>query len=301
MKITIEFDVPAQYHAEEDIDVNIIGTFTQWIPQQMEKCESFPNRYLYQSNMQRGFKHRYQFLVNGNEHIDESKKSSVNFTESKTNYVMVPLLSLEKLHKGDISAFMCQDIDSPALLDYPSFVPEEIAKMMKKESSDNSPDDNSNITEFVVSKMQECSQILDRKNYLKERIDDKSVKPGEKQTMQSQHKALDTEYCKIGRILKKVLLNRIVHTKEYDSTIFEIADYVSSQNNIKARRVYDQNKILLEPVHFGNYVTYSASDVENKLQFLSIREEASIRMEMLKDGHIFKIKYQIDTSTGENE
>jgi hypothetical protein len=73
MTVTIEFDLPAAYYKEEDVDVNIIGTFTQWIPQQMEKSHSVAHRYVYQATMQRGFKHRHQFLVNGNEHIDELK------------------------------------------------------------------------------------------------------------------------------------------------------------------------------------------------------------------------------------
>jgi hypothetical protein len=92
MKIKIVFDIPYDYHLEENLDVEIIGNFTEWIPQTMERLDGYNFRYSFTAMLVRGYKHRYQFLVNGNEHIDDSKKSSVNFTGSTTNYIMVPLL-----------------------------------------------------------------------------------------------------------------------------------------------------------------------------------------------------------------
>lgn len=297
MKIVIEYYVPHEYHTEEALDVSIIGNFTQWIPQPMEKVNASTFKYRYTALLERGFKHRYQFLVNGNEHIDEMKKTSVNFTGSKTNYIMVPLMSLEELHKGNISAFMCQDADSPALLDYPSFVPEELAKVMRSQSStDDDPNKSGDIKEYVLSKMRECNDITEKKQYLSSKI---SETEGDKTLLQEQYRELDSEYCKIGLALKKAVTHRMCHTTGIDPTIYEIIEYISSQNSLKVRQVYDQNKILLDESSYGNYKLFGEEEVASQLKFMTIKQEASVRMEMMNDIHVFKIQYQIDEYNGE--
>ena len=120
MKHTISFELPEKYHNEEvngkiyfktlflidHIEVSIMGNFTMWIPESMNKDDTFPHTYAYTALLERGYKHRYQFMVNGDELVDENKKTSVNPTGSRTNYIMIPLKTLESLHKGDISQFM---------------------------------------------------------------------------------------------------------------------------------------------------------------------------------------------------
>ena len=45
LQYTFEFKVPEEFHKEDELDVNILGNFTQWIPQPMEKDNK--NEYLY--------------------------------------------------------------------------------------------------------------------------------------------------------------------------------------------------------------------------------------------------------------
>ena len=59
MQFTFEFKIPEEYHKEAELDVNIIGNFTQWIPQPMEKDEKQKFLYRYTALLERGYKHRY--------------------------------------------------------------------------------------------------------------------------------------------------------------------------------------------------------------------------------------------------
>ncbi|CAI2358930.1 unnamed protein product [Moneuplotes crassus] len=301
MNVTIEYDIPEEYKNEENIAIDIIGNFTEWIPHAMEEDDQTPYRYKYTASLRRGYKHRYQFLVNGNEHIDENKKSSVKFDGSKTNYIMVPLIALEDQNEGKIEAFMCQDIDSPQLLDYPSFVPEEIAKRFSSESiNEEDKTENTNLKEFVHSKISQCADITQKKQFLETKI----LESGEEKDrviFRSQYKELDSDFCKIGLSLKKALKGRIIHTTLDGPTIFEIDEYNSSDNTIRAKRIYDQNRLLLDNSNYGSYVTFRQEDLMSHVNFLTLQQEASVRMEMHKDYHKFKIFYQVDTSMGENE
>lgn len=204
MKVDIEFDIPAKYHGEnvESISVSIIGNFTEWIPFQMEKVKGIDYRYKYTGFLKRGYKHRYQFIVNGEEYIDENKKSSIKFNGSKTNYLMIPLLSLESLHSGDLSSFMCQDKDSPSLLNYPSYVPSEMAKVWSKESYHESESgENKNLGKYVFENLKSCEEINQRKKYLEEKILETELEK-DRVIYRSQYKQLDSEFCKIGLALK---------------------------------------------------------------------------------------------------
>ena len=189
---------------------------------------------------------------------------------------------------------MCHDVDSPALFNYPSYVPTEMAKILKVASGDDTGNSES-IKEFVVDKINHWSQLLKKKQILQGKLD----KAKDKKILQSQFRELDKEYCNIGRDLKKALQGRIVHTLDYDSNIYEIVEYNNAENYIKARMIYDQNRILIAEESYQNIKIFYPQDIENKLKFLTIKEEAGIRIEMLKDYHIFKIYYQIDESMGE--
>ena len=63
--------------------------------------------------------------------------------------------------------------------------------------------------------------------------------------------------------------------------------------------IYDQNKILISENSYQAFKVFYPADIEKDLKFLTLKEEARIRVEMLKDYHTFKIWYQIDESTGE--
>ena len=98
----------------------------------------------------------------------------------------------------------------------------------------------------------------------------------------------------------KAVNGRIIHTSGNDSAIYEVMEYSSAENGIKAIRIYDQNKLLLDVSQYPKFSMFKNEEIY-QLKFLTLEEEASVRMEMNKDCHIFKIQYQIDTSSGENE
>jgi hypothetical protein len=138
---------------------------------------------------------------------------------------------------------MCQDTDAPNMMSYPSFVPAEIAKAMKSIGLGDD-DDNLNLHKYIVSCMKECEDIKIKKPYLQSKI--QSAKNKDKVTYRTQFKDLDSEYCKIGLALKKAVQGRILHTMGQDSTIYEVVEYQSHANSLSVRRIYDQNKILLD-------------------------------------------------------
>jgi len=57
----------------------------------------------------------------------------------------------------------------------------------------------------------------------------------------------------------------------------------------------------LDNVQGGSTDTFNREDIFSRINFLTLKEEASVRMEMQKDIHKFKIFYQIDNSFGESE
>jgi hypothetical protein len=191
---------------------------------------------------------------------------------------------------------MCQDTDAPNMMSYPSFVPAEIAKAMK---SIGLGDDNVNLNlqKYIVSCMKECEDIQVKKPYLQSKI--QSAK--NKAIYRTQFKQLDSEYCKIGLALKKAVQGRIVHTMGQDSTIYEVMEYQSHVNSLSVRRIYDQNKILLDDSQAPMLVVYNCEQVSTELQFLTLNQEASVRQEMYKGYHTFKVQYQLDTIGGETE
>ena len=299
MKYTIEYDIPVEYHQEDKIVVDIIGNFTEWLPRPIELSDPQSHKYSYTGYFRRGFKHRYQFLVNGNEHIDENKKSSVNVTGSKTNYIMIPLKSFEDLHAGDLSSFMCQDTDTPALLELPSFVPKEMAKVFSKESN---PDDealNTNLNEYVFNKMKHCKDIFEKKEYLEKKILE-TEQEKDRTIFRSQYKDLDADYWRVGIALKKAVQGRIVHTDGINMSLFEVIEYTSHDNALRVKRLYDPNRILLEEGTNPRIIIYTLNKIQ-QLKFLTLQQEASVRMEMLKDYHTFKIHYQVERIEGEAE
>jgi hypothetical protein len=89
--VTIEYVLPKDFYSEPDLFIQIVGTFTNWVPEDMEECKDTKFKYFYEVSLKRGFKHRYQFLVNGDEVIDMTKKHSANQLGNETNYIMVPL------------------------------------------------------------------------------------------------------------------------------------------------------------------------------------------------------------------
>lgn len=74
-------------------------------------------------------------MVNGEDLIDESKKSIYNKFGNLSNYVSVPLQWQEDNIMGDISKFISQDINYIDNIDYPVFVSKESAVLMKMRSS----------------------------------------------------------------------------------------------------------------------------------------------------------------------
>ena len=106
-------------------------------------------------------------MVNKDELIDEAEKTSVNHTGSRKNYIMILLKALEFMHKGDIFQFMYQDLELSPNLQYPSFVPKEIAKQMKKSTViDNNSYPHDKIKDFVVKQTKSCEVIEEKKKYL---------------------------------------------------------------------------------------------------------------------------------------
>lgn len=100
--------------------------------------------------------------------------------------------------------------------------------------------------------MKSCEEINKRKKYLEEKILE-TEEEKDKNIFRSQYKQLDSEFCKIGLALKKAVNSRIVHNSGVDPTIYEIMEYVSAENGIKGRRIYDQNKLLLEDSKYPKF------------------------------------------------
>ena len=171
---------------------------------------------------------------------------------------------------------------------------------MKRSSTiDNDTSQHDKIKDFVVKQMKSCEVIEEKKKYLQIKLGE-TTNEVDKAHYQEQFRDLDEQYCRIGRNIKKVIEGRLMNTNDFEPVIHEILEYVSAQNQIKARIIYDENKILLEDSAYQSVKWFTIEDISHNIHFLSIKEEASVRLEMQKEYHYFKIHYQVDTSTGEN-
>jgi hypothetical protein len=115
--------------------VEIIGTFTNWCPYEMRRDTQDEHRYMYDVALKRGYKHRYHFMVNEEDLVDETKKTILNRFGNLSNYVNVPLQKLEKSLKGDLSSFIMQDLNYLDSIDYPVFLSQESALLIKKRTT----------------------------------------------------------------------------------------------------------------------------------------------------------------------
>lgn len=69
-------------------EVFIIGEFNNWQPEAMKKiAESEPPLFEYEKQVQKGFKYRYQFLINDQTVIDFSSDYSESRTGRLTNHI----------------------------------------------------------------------------------------------------------------------------------------------------------------------------------------------------------------------
>jgi len=72
-------------------DIAIVGEFTKWKPKKMEPSSELSSTYAAKVNLSRGYKHRYQILVNGIPTIDATQKFSKNeVTGNLTNFIIIP-------------------------------------------------------------------------------------------------------------------------------------------------------------------------------------------------------------------
>lgn len=83
-------------------------------------------------------------------------------------------------------------------------------------------------------------------------------------------------------------------------SLFEVIEYTSHDNALRVKRLYDPNRILLEEGTNPRIIIYTLNKIQ-QLKFLTLQQEASVRMEMLKDYHTFKIHYQVERIEGEAE
>lgn len=134
-RINIEFEVPESFRDQEYISVEILGNFTSWCPFEMAQSKINPYVYIYEVRLKRGYKHRFHFMVNGEDMIDPNKKTVLNKFGNESNFVAVPLLKLENKYEGDITQFMSQDINYIDSIDYPVFVSKESAMLIKKRTT----------------------------------------------------------------------------------------------------------------------------------------------------------------------
>lgn len=134
-EITIEYILPENFMGDNDVVVEVLGTFTNWCPYEMRRDTNDANKYLYDVSLKRGYKHRYHFMVNGEDMVDETKKTIMNRFGNMSNFVSVPLVKLEKSLKGDLSSFIMQDLNYLDSVDYPVFLSQESALLIKKRTT----------------------------------------------------------------------------------------------------------------------------------------------------------------------
>lgn len=119
----------------EDLTVEILGHFTTWFPIEMKKSTSDPYLYLYNVNLKRGFKHRYHFMVNGEDMVNDQKKTMENKFGGQSNYLCIPLKKLDKKLSGDLSQFISQDWNYEDSIDLPVFVSRESSRLIRKRTT----------------------------------------------------------------------------------------------------------------------------------------------------------------------
>lgn len=74
-------------------------------------------------------------MVNGEDLVDQTKKTMLNKFGNESNYVSVPLLKQERQIDGDITRFISQDLNYIDTIDYPVFVSQESAMLIKKRTT----------------------------------------------------------------------------------------------------------------------------------------------------------------------
>ena len=57
MTVNIEYNLPEMYHGQE-IEVEILGGFSEWCPIGMIKDLNDPNKFTHEVKLKRGYKHR---------------------------------------------------------------------------------------------------------------------------------------------------------------------------------------------------------------------------------------------------
>jgi hypothetical protein len=97
----------------------------------MSQSKVNPFVYIYEALLKRGYKHRFHFMVNGEDMVDPGKKTVLNKFGNESNFVSVPLLKLETKFEGDITQFISQDLNYIDSIDYPVFVSKESAMLIK--------------------------------------------------------------------------------------------------------------------------------------------------------------------------
>ena len=57
MTVNIKYNLPEMYHGQE-IEVEILGGFSEWCPIGMIKDLNDPNKFTHEVKLKRGYKHR---------------------------------------------------------------------------------------------------------------------------------------------------------------------------------------------------------------------------------------------------
>ena len=103
--------------------VQVMGDFTQWQLTDLAKVEGTEFTFEVTLQLERGFKHRYQFLVNGNPTIDFAGKTSTNSVGNVTNFIMVPHIDFDKTSPKAKFTQPKKILNDPVLNSMPSYIP----------------------------------------------------------------------------------------------------------------------------------------------------------------------------------
>jgi len=222
MLVTITFTVPEKYRTSPHLIVEVLGNFTSWCPNEMMRSNDDIYTFTYDVSLKRGFKHRYHFMVNGEDMVDETHKTMYNRFGSLSNFVSVPLKSQENNIVGDINKFISQDLNYIDDIDYPVFVSQESAALIKMRSSKETKELYSKIKQEILSSLENVDKLETERRQLEESLmyydcDPKKIK--------KQLAEIKDEVEKIEYQISKVLRGRITHSLEDSPILYEIVGF----------------------------------------------------------------------------
>ena len=103
--------------------VDILGGFSEWKPMPMTLVEGSDHTYEIEVKLNRGYTHRFQYLVNGCPEIDYSAAKSKNRHGDYTNFVTVPHCDQDVGKKTEEVKEPISVPATPELVSLPTYIP----------------------------------------------------------------------------------------------------------------------------------------------------------------------------------